>query len=100
VKIYLGITQSTFVILVKLVHPVKIGVIDEVKEKLRCLKAPRHILRRAVLIHKSVVPSRKASYADQHIKGGFDMVLDDLLAGVYAWMALQIIINLLPFSGR
>jgi AAA+ ATPase superfamily predicted ATPase len=32
-------------------HPVKVSVIDEVKEKVRRLKAPRHISRRAVLIH-------------------------------------------------
>jgi len=32
-------------------HPIKIEIIDEVQEKMRRLKAPRHVSRRAVLIH-------------------------------------------------
>lgn len=32
-------------------HPLKIDIIHEVQEKIRRLKAPRHISRRAVLIH-------------------------------------------------
>lgn len=44
-------------------HPVKVSVIAEMKEKIQRLKAPRHISRRAVLIHvngvdEDVVDSR------------------------------------------
>ena len=30
--------------------------------------------------------------ADQKLKGGFGVMLDDLLAGVYAWICLQLIL--------
>ncbi len=31
------------------------------------------------------------SYADKHIKGGFGMIFDDVLAGVYAMMCIQLL---------
>ena len=31
--------------------------------------------------------------ADQKLKGGFGVMLDDLLAGVYAWICLQLIMH-------
>jgi phosphatidylglycerophosphatase A len=34
-------------------------------------------------------------YVDAHVKGGFGMVLDDLLAGVYSWIVLQILIRII-----
>jgi phosphatidylglycerophosphatase A len=36
------------------------------------------------------------SWADRHLNGGFGIVLDDVLAGGYAWLALHGILLLLP----
>jgi phosphatidylglycerophosphatase A len=36
-------------------------------------------------------------WVDKHVKGGFGIVVDDLLAAVYAWIVLQMIIGAVAF---
>jgi len=36
-------------------------------------------------------------WIDRHVKGGFGIVLDDLLAGVFAWIVLQVALSVLIF---
>jgi len=39
------------------------------------------------------------SWADRHLNGGLGIVLDDVLAGGYAWLALHAILLVLPSLG-
>ncbi len=36
------------------------------------------------------------SWADRHLNGGLGIVMDDLLAGVYAWLCLRGVLFLIP----
>ena len=35
---------------------------------------------------------------DKHVKGGFGIMIDDVLAGVYAWMCLYFVVNYLDLG--
>lgn len=39
------------------------------------------------------------SWADRRLNGGLGIVMDDILAGAYAWLALHLILALLPWIG-
>lgn len=36
------------------------------------------------------------SWVDQHAKGGFGIVIDDVIAAVYAWVFLQVLVLMFP----
>lgn len=43
-----------------------------------------------------IVKPWPVSWADRHLHGGLGIVLDDVLAGAYAWLVLRAVLTLLP----
>ena len=44
-----------------------------------------------------IVKIQPARFFDRHLKNGYGVVLDDVVAGMYAWLALQLLLRFVEF---